>query len=137
MSSSASHSSATDVPANAKRWNKRSSDGEKTVIAQPRDGSPPRDDGHVVYHADAGADIEDHAGAPTPSDFLRPDLPDRVSDKVLTALTSREEADIIKKHGLYMLLLCADANDDVLKRLEENKMYALVDGIDAKGGDNR
>ena len=136
MSSSASYSTAASKPANAGRWNKKSSDDGKTVIARPPDNEPPLDEDGSDQ---GGEDVnpKSHAGVPTPSDFLGPDLPGKVTEKVLAAITSRDEADKIKKHGLRMLLLCAEASDAMMRDLEGNSIYKLLATIGAKGEDNR
>jgi hypothetical protein len=138
MSSSVSRSSATGVPSGAKRWCKKKSPGDvETVLVHPCDGPQMANDVGNNSAGSVNTNQEDHAGAPTPNDFLGPVFPDRVPAKVVAGMASMGEADIIKTHGLHMLLQCANAGNGIMEAFEGSRIYRLLADLDTVGIDNR
>ena len=139
MSSSASRSSATGVPSGAKRWYKRekSPGGAETVLVRPCDEPQLVNDASDNIAESANTNLEDHAGASTPNDFSVPAFPNDIPAKAAAGMASEDEVDVIKTHGLHMLLQCANADSGIVEALENSGIYQLLTDLTTKGIDNK
>ena len=87
-------------------------------------------------HATAGMDVtgsEDHGAVSTAIGSSDADRPTNVPKAVIEALAS---AISTQKHGLHMLMLCAENSEFVITKPKGNRVYQMLADIDSTDSDN-